>query len=128
MKASKKINLLIAIFILTISFSVRAESLNNKNVKDFYNNAMEMIVSINTSVFEFMGFYNVPAFSLLVNINYLSESNLVLDETLEMEEWMLDYNWIGAEESLIEEDLQLEVWMQHPKNWNIYQCGEGTVK
>lgn len=128
MKNSKKINLLIAIFVFSVSFTAGAESFNNNNVLDTYNNTTEMVINTNTSIIEFIGFYNVPVFSLLVNKNYLSTNDLFLEETLEMEEWMLDYNWIDAEESIIEEDMQLEVWMQHPKNWGIYQCGADTVK
>jgi hypothetical protein len=122
MKDLRKISLLIAIFVLSISFSTSAKSVN-KNINDAGNNSSEMIMKSNTFIVEFMGIFHIPAYNLLVNINSLTANDLILEETLELEEWMLDYNWVEAEESLIEEEMQLEVWMQRPQNWNIYQCG-----
>ena len=44
----------------------------------------------------------------------------LIDESLEMEDWMLDSNWL-EKESFEEEDLKLEEWMKYPKNWNNQQ-------
>jgi hypothetical protein len=49
------------------------------------------------------------------------EETEIIEESLEIEEWMLDYNWIEKED-FEEEELKLEDWMQNPENWNIYAC------
>lgn len=45
----------------------------------------------------------------------------ILDENLELENWMLDANWI-FNESFVDEELSFENWMDSPKNWNLYSC------
>ncbi len=50
------------------------------------------------------------------------ESELLMEESLEIEEWMLDYSWIQKNEVILQEELTLELWMEHPQNWNIYSC------
>ena len=51
------------------------------------------------------------------------ERELFMEENLEMEKWMLNYNWIEKNEVITEEELKLEVWMRSPTNWNtnLYQ-------
>jgi len=55
-----------------------------------------------------------------VKINVESELETeVLEESLELEDWMLNYEWI-EKENIMEEELKFEDWMQSPKKWNIY--------
>ena len=46
----------------------------------------------------------------------------IIEQDLEIEEWMLNFNWINKE-LFEEEELKFENWMVYPKNWNIYSCG-----
>lgn len=93
MKNLRKITLLTATVIFSISFSARAESSDSKNVTN--NNSSEMIMNLSPSTAESIIIFQMPAFNLLVDINELTaENDLLLEEALELEEWMLDYKWV----------------------------------
>jgi len=52
--------------------------------------------------------------NMVMEFNENEES--IFEEQLEMENWMLEYNWI-EKETIIEEELQIEAWMTSPENW-----------
>jgi len=56
------------------------------------------------------------------------ETEVLMEESLELEEWMMDFNWEEKEEAYTEKELKLEVWMKRPKNWNIYFCEDKLSK
>ncbi len=56
------------------------------------------------------------------NVKFKAEAEVIIEENLELEDWMLNYEWIDNE-NFEEEELQFEDWMKYPKNWNIYACG-----
>lgn len=43
-------------------------------------------------------------------------SNNFVEESLELEKWMMDYEWIKREK-IAEEEMELEKWMISPQNW-----------
>lgn len=49
------------------------------------------------------------------------ENEVLLENELELEDWMLHADWIQIE-YVEEEELTLEAWMMYPKMWNIYAC------
>ncbi len=49
------------------------------------------------------------------------KNDLLLEEDMEIEHWMIDYKWF-QQESFTENELILEEWMNYPKMWNIYAC------
>lgn len=49
------------------------------------------------------------------------DSEFILENELELEDWMLYYEWIHTE-IFQEEELTMEDWMVYPKMWNIYAC------
>jgi len=126
MKNLKIATVLIALFTLSLSPLVsKAENskINDRSPYILLNETnalfLEMIQS-NTSA-EFLA---------------LSEmEEIVMEETLEMEGWMMKVNWIQEDaavlktteimetaeivsETILEEELQLENWMKSPGNWN----------
>lgn len=48
-------------------------------------------------------------------------TEVIIEEELELESWMTDYKWIQTG-YFYEEELTLENWMKHPMMWNIYAC------
>lgn len=53
----------------------------------------------------------------------LGTESEIMEENLELEDWMLNYNWI-EHENFDEQELKLEGWMKNPENWNIYACSK----
>ncbi len=49
------------------------------------------------------------------------ENEVILENELELEDWMLHIDWIQLE-YFEEEELTMETWMIYPKMWNIYAC------
>ena len=130
MKNLRIITLLTALLVVSFSFSSRAE---NSDLNKLYNNktdnAYEMIMEADLLLIELALDFQLSSFPLLFDLNRIvMENDLVLEESLEMEDWMLDYQWIESEELFIEEDMEMEVWMERPQNWSMYECGVSNEK
>ncbi len=124
MKNLRIITLLTALLIVSFSFSSQAEDSNLNKLYNSTDNTVEMSMEADLLLVELALNFQISSFPLIFDLNRIvMENDLVLEESLELEDWMLGYEWIEAEELLIEEDMEMEVWMERPKNWNMYECG-----
>jgi hypothetical protein len=121
MKKNNVITLLVAsVFILFATSNSKAGNLQ------FINSNVLIILSEENNLLEelvcnaqYMQFTNTTK-----SLEAYIESEIVVEESLEMQEWMLEYNWIDNASTVTESELTFELWMESPKNWNIYQCNE----
>ena len=129
MKNLRIITLLTALLIVSFSFSSNAEDANSIKLYNNTDNTSEIIMEADLLLFELALNFQISSFPFVFDLNRIvMENDLMLEESLEMEDWMLDYEWIEAEELLIEEDMEMEVWMERPQNWNMYECGVNNKK
>ncbi|MFW5645027.1 MAG: hypothetical protein ACOCZL_03870 [Bacteroidota bacterium] len=54
-------------------------------------------------------------------LNAEEKNEVIRENELELENWMLNYDWI-EKEYFQEEELAMEDWMIYPKMWNIFAC------
>lgn len=57
----------------------------------------------------------------MLDYEWIEAEESVIEEEMELEEWMLNYEWGETEESLNEEEMELEAWMERPQNWSMYE-------
>jgi hypothetical protein len=49
------------------------------------------------------------------------EFEFINESELELEQWMLEGEWMETENDFTESELQLETWMQSPASWNFQE-------
>ncbi|MGC9338085.1 MAG: hypothetical protein ACP5E3_11055 [Bacteroidales bacterium] len=119
MKKIKVITVLAAFaFILFSTSNSKASNLQfiNSNLLLIFSEENNIITELICNA-QYLQFNNIVN-SLEAN----AESESFLEESMEMQDWMMDYNWMDNASTLIENDLKFELWMESPKNWNIYHC------
>ncbi len=81
---------------------------SSKTMLNNLSGADNLITGLDSSVV--MEDYSFP---VVENFQAIEE---FFEENLELEQWMLDYEWIKTEK-IIEEDLEMEDWMRTPEKW-----------
>ncbi len=118
MKDLRIIKLFITLIILIVPFTaVRAGNYGSSE------NSPLIIIDTNYMLVELIYGYQFSEFvDAAGSFEAVEESEMLIEEELVLEEWMLDFSSVENEEVIIEESLNFELWMKHPKNWNIYDC------
>ncbi len=82
---------------------MHSESIRKKTF-DSFNNDMDSAVNHDASQYE------------INNFTKAKMSYDFMEENLELEQWMMDYEWIKIEK-FDEEEIKLEDWMTNPQSW-----------
>jgi len=119
MKKIKIITALAAFAFILFSTSISKAS----NLQFINTHLLVILVEENCTLTDLACKTQYIEFNNLSNSLYNNtESEFLEEKSLEMQDWMMDYNWIDNSASFDEKELKFELWMESPKNWNIYQC------
>ena len=115
----KKIKILTVLF-FAFTLSVNITKAEDSKIPDNSNSILKEATHLFTAMISNARYLEMETAPVVSET--FKESEILIEESLELEEWMLDYKWLEKEEVIAEEEFQLELWMKSPKNWNIYSC------